>query len=372
MLKVINNEKIKENIYLASFTFILSMYMLRAAESVQIPNYHNFLLGLRGVAYLLLIFKIFFDTISKKFNLKLIVLYGLIGLFLLLISYQSKTIAYFIYFLYIIGSKDVNYKKVIFIAFIVHAVFLLIIISFSLCGILPDTIQGKGRMRHSLGLGWCTNAPNMFLYITLYYIYIRSKNIKIFELLIFVIINCILFVLTDTKSAFALTMLAILLSFIVSHVKYFGEYKSFYKYVLFIVPVFLPIFIICCSLLMQYNLPILNKLDRILSARLTLGYRGIVEFGIHPLASNIQFIGGEPVDESTYNFVDSSYIKSLLNFGWIFFLLFNAYILYFAKKINENKDVFLMICFIIFLVHSTFDPQLLLIEFNDFFLFGGL
>ena len=80
----------------------------------------------------------------------------------------------------------------------------------------------------------------------------------------------------------------------------------------------------------------------------------------------IQWVGGEPGEGIAYNYVDSSYMQSLLNFGPIILALILAGLILMGIFIAIRKDTYFLLVFVLFAVHSTFDPQLTWIGYNCF------
>ena len=288
---------------------------------------------------------------------------------MLIISYQSKTFGYMTYFMYIVTSKDVDYNKIIkcvLTSFIVSTAFVLILTKF---GIINDKIFSLNiRNRHGLGFNWTTVFPNMFMYMTLYLIYIRKSKIFLSEVLIVISIAIFCYIMTDTKSAFVLTVLGILLAYFLKYNKFLQKYHKIYNYIALVLPILMASLIIIVSYLYNSDNMVLSKINSILSGRLSLGKRAINEFGFIFMARTLPLVGGEPLDGSAYNFVDSSFLLYLLNFGIIFFVLLMSLLEYFAYLINLKKDTYMLLVFCIFVIHSTFDPQLLNLCFNYFLL----
>lgn len=365
ILKKINCERL----YLISISILVFMYVTKMAYNYPFKYYNYFLLGLRLVAYLLVGIKFIYDVISKKYCFKELIAIFFIGIYMLVVSYQSKTMGYMTYFIYIVTSKGVNYNTVIkfvLLSFIVSTAFVLILTAF---GIIKDHIYSLNiRNRHGLGFNWTTVFPNMFMYMTLYLIYIRKTKISLYEVLIVISVAFFCYIMTDTKSAFVLTVLGILLAYFLKYNKLLQKYHKIYNYISLVLPVLMASLIIIVSYLYNSDNMVLSKINSILSGRLSLGKRAINEFGFTFMARALPLVGGEPVDGSTYNFVDSSFLLYLLNFGIIFFILLMALLEYFAYLINLKKDTYMLLVFCIFIIHSTFDPQLLNLCFNYFLL----
>ena len=365
MLKKISGEKI----FLISISILVFMYVTKMAINYPFKHYNFFLLLLRLVSYTLISVKFICDLYNKKYSLKEVLIIFLIGIYMLIISYQSKTFGYMTYFMYIVTSKDVDYNKIIkcvLTSFIVSTAFVLILTKF---GIINDKIFSLNiRNRHGLGFNWTTVFPNMFMYMTLYLIYIRKSKIFLSEVLIVISIAIFCYIMTDTKSAFVLTVLGILLAYFLKYNKFLQKYHKIYNYIALVLPIFMASLIIIVSYLYNSDNMVLSKINSILSGRLSLGKRAINEFGFIFMARTLPLVGGEPLDGSAYNFVDSSFLLYLLNFGIIFFVLLMSLLEYFAYLINLKKDTYMLLVFCIFVIHSTFDPQLLNLCFNYFLL----
>ena len=365
MLKKINVEKI----FLISISILVFMYVTKMAINYPFKHYNFFLLLLRLVSYTLIGVKFICDLYNKKYSLKEVLIIFLIGIYMLIISYQSKTFGYMTYFMYIVTSKDVDYNKIIkyvLTSFIVSTAFVLILTKF---GIINDKIFSINiRNRHGLGFNWTTVFPNMFMYMTLYLIYIRKSRITLYEVFIVLSIAIFCYIMTDTKSAFVLTVLGILLAYFLKYNKFLRKYHKIYNYIALVLPILMASLIIIVSYLYNSDNMVLLNINSILSGRLSLGKRAINEFGFIFMARTLPLVGGEPLDGSAYNFVDSSFLLYLLNFGIIFFILLMALLEYFAYLINLKKDIYMLLVFFIFIIHSTFDPQLLNLCFNYFLL----
>lgn len=365
MLKKISGEKI----FLISISILVFMYVTKMAINYPFKHYNFFLLLLRLVSYTLISVKFICDLYNKKYSLKEVLIIFLIGIYMLIISYQSKTFGYMTYFMYIVTSKDVDYNKIIkcvLTSFIVSTAFVLILTKF---GIINDKIFSLNiRNRHGLGFNWTTVFPNMFMYMTLYLIYIRKSKIFLSEVLIVISIAIFCYIMTDTKSAFVLTVLGILLAYFLKYNKFLQKYHKIYNYIALVLPILMASLIIIVSYLYNSDNMVLSKINSILSGRLSLGKRAINEFGFIFMARTLPLVGGEPLDGSAYNFVDSSFLLYLLNFGIIFFVLLMSLLEYFAYLINLKKDTYMLLVFCIFVIHSTFDPQLLNLCFNYFLL----
>ena len=220
------NIKFENKIYLVAIFLIASMYTLRAAYSWPFQYMSNIFTFMRLAAYLLLGVKFILNLINRKYTLLQFVVIVIIGLYMCLISYQSKTIGYLCYYICIITAIDIKYSNIIktaLLAFVISASFVLLLCHF---GVVEDYIfQKETRKRHGLGFGWTTHLPNLYMYIVLYIIYLKKNNINYLLCIILFAINILLFKMTNTKSAFILTTIAIFISIllmcIMMYIKYY-------------------------------------------------------------------------------------------------------------------------------------------------------
>ena len=360
-LKYNVREFFKDNAFLTSIFIMAFMYTLRFSMLDNILYMKYVFMCMRLIAYLLVAIKFLFDFYEKKYDgyyLQILIT----TLFMAFISYKSKTVNYFVYYLYVIIGKDVNYLKIIKSAFYAIMIATTIVLFLYVIGILNDFVADQGgRTRHSLGFKYAAFISNYCFYSTLYYIYIKKDKMKNIMLILFAAINIIVFKFCDTKSAFSLAMLALIITLLVNNVKYFKQYKYWYKNFLVVLPIILPLFIVFISIFYNPEISFLAKFDKILSGRLKLGHSALFTYGVKFFGQYIKFSSTE-----NYNIVDSAFVLYLLILGILFFILMIIVLMYFGKLIDEKKDIYLMYIFIILLLHSTFDAQLLQLSYCYF------
>lgn len=366
MTKAIVSKRI-ENIFLISVFLLSSMYVLRLAYNYPFPQYNLVLLLFRITSYILVLFTFVLNIFNGIYTKQNIFLILLLGTYLLYVSLESRIFGFITYYIYIVTGKDVDYKKIIIAAFFgisLSAVIILILCYFE---IIEDHIFSLNfRNRHGLGFNWANNFPAILMYLTLYLIYIRKTKFGIKEMLILIPLNIFSFVMTDTKSPFFYTAISIIIVLILNlNVKY-RKFLGIYNILLLSTPIIFSLIVILLSLYYDPNILFMNRLNSILSGRLRLGHSAITSYGFSLFPKHIIFIGGEPKDLSLYNFVDSSFLYILINFGAIFYFLVISLLEYFAINIIAKKDIYMCLIFLVIVFHSVFDHELLDLAFNYF------
>ena len=81
-------------------------------------------------------------------------------------------------------------------------------------------------------------------------------------------------------------------------------------------------FCILFAVLFKVGNPIYEKLNQMLHFRLSLGHRGIVENGIHLIATDVPSFGMASSADEFYNFLDCSFIYVLVNCGLLLLLFY--------------------------------------------------
>ena len=117
-------------------------------------------------------------------------------------------------YILILSMYRVNIKKLLKWSIISIATVFVIIVALSLLGVIPDRIfvRVNGIERHSLGFRWCT-APAIFGWsLTGTYLFLRQKNVKLFEWVILAAVNIIIFLATDTRLEFIFSIICIIFS----------------------------------------------------------------------------------------------------------------------------------------------------------------
>lgn len=176
-----------------------------------------------------------------------------------------------------------------------------------------------------------------------------------------------LYVITDTSFPFAIGLMFILLYVITVKFRFpvirntkKGRIIASSCYWMFALATYL----MCKNY--NWRIPWQKKLDDFSHSRISLAYLGIRDYGVHLLGVQIK----ENTDSSSgrYFYIDSGYIKNLLGFGLIVFVMIILYytvIMYAAILENDRVLAIWMLCIAIY---SIFNNLLLSVSENAAFL----
>ena len=162
-----------------------------------------------------------------------------------------------------------------------------IIVVASLLKIIPDWVYMRGSIaRHSLGFLYPTDCSSIFLMITLLLLYNNSSDIPFYQIGVLEIINILLFIYTNGRLSFILINLVLLIMLMLK-IKVFSKYLfkkeliKKMKIVGYIIPVFFLILTNILIFLIPTNNSIVNKLDLVLSHRISYAEKAYQKYGLH-------------------------------------------------------------------------------------------
>lgn len=353
-------------VYLAELILFSSMYG-------KMEQFQTIFAVVRVTAYFLICTKLALDFFEGDFSWKEIGAIGVVTLLLIGVALTTGNKAMLIYWAFIVAAHDVEFERIIKMSLIVHLVCLVFVVGSSYVGIIENRVYGKNdaviRLRDSLGFQYATESSNYFFYMLLMWIYCRKEKITWIEIMGLFVGNVFLFEKTDTKSAFALGVFILTGAALLKCISWLRIYRKWYVAISAgIVPI-LSFIIICFSVKYDETVLWMYRLNKILSSRLKWGRMAFEKYGIHLWGQRIEWVGGtasfEGV-EKAYNYVDSSYMQILINFGVIVFVLLLVLFIVLGIKIAVNHDLYFLFVLFFIAVHSTFDPQIIWMEFDPF------
>lgn len=326
---------------------------------------------LRLTAYAILLFKLLLDFAAKEFSAKDIGIIVLVGIPLAISAYVTGDKNLLIYWVFIVGAKNLSLERLIRLSFYVHIATILIVVISCYAGVLENrifyrnTAEQTGK-RECLGFGYTTESANLFFYTVLMWIYLRKDKIKAAEWLVMALVIAVLYVKTDTKNATVLALAAIIGSVVLKYSAYLRKFHKSYAIVAVSIFPVVACFIIWASFCYSGEVAFWQKFNELISGRLSLGHSGIQNYGIRLWGQQIVWSAGSLNEELAYNYVDSSYVQMLLNFGPIILSMVLAGAVIVGVVLSRKKDTYLLLVLVIIAVHTTFDPQLMWIGYNTF------
>ncbi len=274
-------------------------------------------------SYLLIIILFFSGerlTLYELFAITFLVLITVIG------SYFSGN-GIMLTMIYLYGAKNVNIEKVFrVLGWIYIAIFLFIVFG-SIVGLVEnwDFFANTNRPRWGLGYTYPTHTSSVLFMSILIFCYLKKEKINIIWVAILEVFNYWVFTYTNSRAGMMLAAMIPIVFYIIKYTKK----ARIDKIISWLMQWSFPI---CAAFIyvitMLYNgTGILNTVNRLLSERLYYSKFAMNQYGVHLTGQRIQWVGSGGMGHTraqltgTYNYVDTSYLKLLLENGILVWLV---------------------------------------------------
>ncbi len=167
-----------------------------------------------------------------------------------------------------------------------------------------------------------------------------------------------LFVITDTSLPFAVAVLYILLYILIVKLRLF-TIRNTKKTRIAAVLTFPVLALLTYLVALNYNskIPRMKKIDDLTHTRISLAHTGLKRYGVHLLGT--QIVENTDTSKGVYFYIDSGYIKNLINYGLIVFIFILAMYSVMLYAAVVEHDVILAVWLFCIAVYSAFNNLLL-------------
>lgn len=355
----------KEQVFFIGFSlYLLANFLYTTMFTMVIPIILIKLIKYFGL--LLILYKVVF---MEKYHKKEIILMLVCGSIFAISFFASTYKNLLEYLLIIFGAKDISINKIIknFLKIIVS--FLIITIISSKIGLIENLTYIRNNVkRQSFGIIYPTDFAAYIFYIVCAYIALKDGKLKVHHYVLIVIVSLIVYLLTNARLDILSIFIVLFLTFL-SGLKIDWLKNKFVKYSLiysFLICAFIAIFFT-----IKYNST--NKIyitfDNIFSGRLSIGNKMYNKYGVKLFGQKIEDHGWgkystEDFKYDEYNFIDSTYLRIILKFGVIPFIVLVCSNIYLCFKFYNNKKYTLLFICMIISINSIVAQHYLDISYN--------
>lgn len=351
-------------------------------DLMKLSRYISYILLLIVGIYLINLYKIgrkndFKSLIINLYkylkNHVLILITFLISFLVLIISKHSVPLILWVLGLSLKGS---NKKRVLKIYFYSLAFLFILTLILNKCGIIPSVFAYRELefSRDSLGFIYPLETQSVYLIIGFGLLYFTKIKYKYLLVLILNVFNYFIYLKTDSRFSF---FLLILISLFYVCIRFFKLKENLWRKkailkvlaVLLIVVCFI-IFPLLCYFYSENN-EILNFINSISSKRLYFAQQGFNSYGLSLFGKDIDWIGfgNKTYDDLTvihdsYNFVDCSYVKDLLDYGFLYYVLMIFLYSYTLLQCIKSEDLNGLLLISLILILSLSEARLLQVAIN--------
>ena len=348
------------NIYLVSTIF--STGFVYSSDIPRIP-----LTTVRVLVMAICYFKIFFVDL-KKYSYKSIVGMTIILFILILASLFSKDLLLLQLFSLILAAFDLDNKKILKSILIVITTTVSIIVILSLLNVIPNltfTRRGSSVIRNGFGFNYCTFLSIYGFFLSIIYIYVRNKKMKLVEYIPLCIINFLIYYYTDTRNGFVCFVALLIFGLLIKIKPLKNTLKFLCKYGIFIMC------ILSLVMIVTYNKDnkIYSFINEKTSNRLRLGHDAFEKYGVSLFGQKIDETNlvdmhyHNVVNEESF-LVDNSFLYIMIKYGLIILILTLYVYFKFANYAVSLNDDYLIIILLSLYINFFFDHYTILIRYN--------
>lgn len=305
-----------------AFEFVVA-FLITSTYTDYFSNHLLHTLMFVGLALVLL--KIFlFDDLDLKW-----LAIDAIFLILLLITWRtSKEFSLFSMGIFVLGARNVDFKRIIKIYFYVGMLLLAFVVISAMGGLIRNLVYRRDMtniVRQSFGIAYPTDFAAHVLYLILAYAYLKFGKIKWYDYAVFLATAVFLVKFSDARlSAYAI-ILSIPVLWIGQRAQTDHLLSRFIASFYWTVPILSAYLVIIASYFFTPSNKILTKVNNASSGRLFLGHKAISEYGFSMFGKQIIEHGwgganGLKMSQNApanYFFVDSSFLRMTILYGII-------------------------------------------------------
>lgn len=340
---------------------------------LQNNKFIDYFVNIIAIVFLLIMFLTEFENHNFQINIKKVILAFIFFILILCVSFRLYGLFFFTGCLFVLLSSYVETNKILKSFIYFSATTLIITIVFNKLGLVDSVISVGDRVRTSLGFSYMAEPSEILFYVTCSYLVYKKQDITYIEIMGLELLNVLLYSATQTRTPFFMATLALIGTLILKLVNFKVSILN-NKLIKFVI---VNIYWICLALffvlLNTYPDNVFWNLNKLLSGRLYLSLLGLQRWGISLWGTNTKFVTDNVANVAggQYNYIDSSYLQSLIIYGLIFTIIVLVMFSVLTYVAIRRKDVIFILILICVAIHSMFDPILLVQWYSPFFIIAG-
>lgn len=354
-----------------AFEFVVA-FLITSTYTDYFSNHLLHTLMFAGLALVLL--KIFlFDDLDLKW-----LAIDVIILILLLITWRtSKEFSLFSMGIFVLGARNVDFKRIIKIYFYVGMLLLAFVVISAMGGLIRNLVYRRDMtniVRQSFGIAYPTDFAAHVLYLILAYAYLKFGKIKWYDYAVFLAAAVFLVKFSDARlSAYAI-ILSIPVLWIGQRAQTDHLLSRFIASFYWTVPILSAYLVIIASYFFTPSNKILTKVNNASSGRLFLGHKAISEYGFSMFGKQIIEHGwgganGLKMSQNApanYFFVDSSFLRMTILYGIIMAIIILLAMTKISWKSFQKGSFALASIIVIVSVSAMVEQRLLDLAYDPF------
>lgn len=293
----------------------------------------------------------------------------------MLSCYFSHTVNAFLMILLVLGSKDIEFEKILKVYLVIVGAVMVLAFLASIVGVIENLQykQGSRKIRNAFGIIYPTDFAAHVFYCWTAIFYLNRDKVKLFYYIITIGVSILLYRYCDARlDSISIFLIAILywLEDIVEHPIRINRYIKkvwivFWQRIGVYLMIIVAVISIGMTLMYKEGNSFFLSLNEILSNRLNLGKNAYEEYGARIFGQDIEMVGfgGTTAGKvQNYNFVDCSYVHVLLVNGILFLMILMMFYTLSCK--SRKQDIYFLFCIAVIAVNCMIAHHILQVEYN--------
>lgn len=305
---------------------------------------------------------------------QLLILFAVFGLSV--ISWRKSHItSLMIMTAFVIAARGVDFHKIIHSYLWINGMLLLATFVYSLLGIISNLTYYRHHIpRFAMGIDYPTDLAAYVLYFVIAWCFQYYEKLRLRDYLIIIIADFFMFLVTNARLD-ALMILLFVCAIVLAKRADSGKpiavnmCKTFWSF-----SIILPYGYFLLNYYYSEKNYIMRHINNLLSGRLALGYRGLNQCGITMVGQHVVEQGwggakGYALSENEpwkYFYIDSSFMRLLLIYGFIIGLIVVAAMMIISIKSTIQHEYLIPTIMFMITISSLIDQHLVEITFNPF------
>lgn len=279
---------------------------------------------------------------------------------------------YWIGFL-IVGAKGIDFSKILKFYLIISITIMAVAFAASQGGIIEDlqymNDRGAGKfLRHSFGIVYPTDYAAHLFYMTMAAMVLYDKKWNTITKIWISSLVAISVFLTSNAQTTTITLFVFVALCVLERA--LRTYMGYIEKVFRLVPITLAAGFIYLAYRYDANQSWMAKINSLISGRLQLSKKGLDDYPVKLFGQNVieNGLGTSTANRDFYFYLDDSYIRILLEYGIIAFIVTIIILAMISKKASEEKKYILVIVLVAIAVQSVMEQHLIDIAYNPMIL----
>jgi len=273
----------------------------------------------------------------------------------------------------IVGAKDIDFDKILKVYLGVSITCMIITFSASQYGLIENLQYFNPRgdeiyIRYCYGSAYPTDYAAHWFFIILAAAVLLEKSLKTAGIVWISLLTAFCVYLTSNAQTTMLCLIGFAALCVFERV--FHKHMPLFEKLLRWTPVVCAAIFLGLSYFYDATKGWMAKIDTLLSFRLQLSKEGFDNFPVKLFGQNMIEVGLGSSTEGRdyYFFLDDSYIRILLKYGLVLFIVTLVMLVVLSKRASEEKRFVLVMALVAIAVHSFMENRLIDIAFNPMIL----